>query len=101
MPLKKDSPTVSGFTELGLETDLEELLAGEELQKLFTVEVKREIRLLQVTPETVLEMAIDQGKINAGKQKEKIDEVELEIKAGTKADLLDFTAQIAAKIPIW
>ena len=101
MPLKKDSPTVSGFTELGLETDLEELLAGEELQKLFTVEVKREIRLLQVTPETVLEMAIDQGKINAGKQKEKIDEVELEIKAGTKADLLDFTAQIAAKIPIF
>ena len=71
MPLKKDSPTVSGFTELGLETDLEELLAGEELQKLFTVEVKREIRLLQVTPDTVLEMAIDQGKINAGKQKEK------------------------------
>ena len=101
MPLKKDSPTVSGFTELGLETDLEELLAGEELQKLFTVEVKREIRLLQVTPETVLEMAIDQGKINAGKQKEKIDEVELEIKAGTKADLLDFTAQIASKIPIF
>ena len=101
MPLKKDSPAVSGFTELGLETDLEELLAGEELQKLFTVEVKREIRLLQVTPETVLEMAIDQGKINAGKQKEKIDEVELEIKAGTKADLLDFTAQIAAKIPIF
>lgn len=101
MPLKKDSPAVSGFTELGLETDLEELLAGEELQKLFTVEVKREIRLLQVTPETVLEMAIDQGKISAGKQKEKIDEVELEIKAGTKADLLDFTAQIAAKIPIF
>ena len=62
---------MSGFTELGLETDLEELLAGEELQKLFTVEVKREIRLLQVTPETVLEMAIDQGKINAGKQKKK------------------------------
>lgn len=31
---------MSGFTELGLETDLEELLAGEELQKLFTVEVK-------------------------------------------------------------
>ncbi len=101
IPLKKDSPTVSGFKELGLETDLEELLAGEELQKLFTVEVKREIRLLQVTPETVLEMAIDQGKISAGKQKEKIDEVELEIKTGTKADLLDFTAQIAAKIPVF
>lgn len=33
--------------------------------------------------------------------KRKIDEVELEIKAGTKADLLDFTAQIAAKIPIF
>lgn len=62
---------MSGFTELGLETDLEELLAGEELQKLFTVEVKREIRLLQVTPETVLEMAIDQGKINAGNKKKK------------------------------
>ncbi len=101
IPLKKDAPLLSGFAELGLEADLEELLAGEELQKLFTVEVKREVRLLQVTPATVLEMAIDQGKISAGKQKEKIDEVELELKEGTKADLLDFTAQVAAKIPVF
>ncbi|MCD7875202.1 MAG: CYTH domain-containing protein [Acidaminococcaceae bacterium] len=59
IPLKKDAPLLSGFAELGLEADLEELLAGEELQKLFTVEVKREVRLLQVTPATVLKMAID------------------------------------------
>lgn len=101
VPLKKETPILCGFAEQGLEADLEELLAGEELLKLFTVDVKREIRLLQITPATVLEMAIDLGKIAAGKQKEKIDEVELEIKEGTKADLLEFTAQIAEKVPVF
>lgn len=101
VPLQKPEPVLTGFAELGLAVDLEQLLAGEELHKLFTVEVKREIRLLQVTAATVLELAIDQGKITAGKQKEKIDEVELEIKEGTKADLLEFTAQLAAKVPVF
>lgn len=101
IPLKKQEPVLTGFADLGLEADLEALLAGDELHMLFTVEVKREVRLLQVTPGTVLEMAIDQGRITAGKQKEKIDEVELEIKDGTKADLLEFTAQLAAKVPVF
>lgn len=101
IPIEKDVPVLTGFAQLGLDADLEKLLAGQELRKLFAVEVKREIRLLQITDDTLLEMAIDQGKITAGKQKEKIDEVELEIKTGSKADLLEFTAKLSALVPVF
>lgn len=95
------NPTVDGFAELGLATDLKKLLAGEELQVLFKVLVNRQIRLLQITPETLLEMAIDKGNIIVGKQKEKIEEIEFEIVKGTKGDLFEFVAKLAEEVPLF
>ena len=46
-------------------------------------------------------MAIDQGFISAGGKKETIDEVELELKEGSLADLLAYTAKIAAEVPVF
>ena len=99
--VKNAKPDLSVFNDSGLQVDFDALLGTAQVEKLFTVRVKREIRLLQVTKETVVEMAIDQGFISAGGKKETIDEVELELKEGSLADLLAYTAKIDAEVPVF
>ena len=99
LPVSEPVPPIEAFAQTGLEVDLRELMDGEELQVLFSMEVNRELRLLQVTKKTVIEMANDVGQIVVGAQKLKIVETELEIKSGNKADLLEYAAQIAAAVP--
>ena len=99
--VKNAKPDLSVFNDSGLQVDFDALLGTAQIEKLFTVRVKREIRLLQVTKETVVEMAIDQGFISAGGKKETIDEIELELKEGSLADLLAYTAKITAEVPVF
>ena len=99
--VKNAKPDISVFSDSGLQVDFDALIGTAQIEKLFTVRVKREIRLLQITKETVVEMAIDQGFISAGGKKETIDEVELELKDGSLADLLAYTAKIAAEVPVF
>ena len=101
VPVKGWHPALDKFNGSGLPLDLEGLLGGALLEKLFSVRVRRDVRLLQVTKETVVEMAIDEGHILAGKKKDTINEVELELKEGRIGDLLAFTAQIAQHIPFF
>ncbi len=99
--VKNAKPDLSVFKDSGLQVDFDALLGTAQIEKLFTVRVKREIRLLQITKETLVEMAVDQGFISAGGKKETIDEVELELKEGSLADLLAYTAKIAAEVPVF
>ena len=101
VPVKNSKPDLSVFNESGIQVDFDALLGTAQVEKLFTVRVKRELRLLQVTKETLVEMAVDQGFISAGGKKETIDEVELELKEGSLADLLAYTAKIAAEVPVF
>ena len=101
VPVKNAKPDLSVFADSGLQVDFDAILGTAQIEKLFTVRVKRELRLLQVTKETLVEMAIDQGFISAGGKKETIDEVELELKEGSLADLLEYTARIAAMAPVF
>ena len=101
VPVKNAKPDLSVFADSGLQVDFGAILGTAQIEKLFTVRVKRELRLLQVTKETLVEMAIDQGFISAGGKKETIDEVELELKEGSLADLLEYTARIAAMVPVF
>lgn len=93
-------PVLHGFKEAGFNADLKKILAGEPLQKLFTVDVERRLCLLKVTEATTLELAVDCGKITGGSGECPINETELEIKSGTKEDLFAFTEQIAKLVPI-
>ena len=101
VPVKNAKPDLSVFADSGLQADFDSLLGAAQIEKLFSVRVKREIRLLQVTKETLVEMAIDRGFISAGGKKETIDEVELELKEGSLADLLAYTAKVAATVPVF
>lgn len=100
MPLSKKQVVISGFAP-NFDLKLQTLLAGDDLHQLFTVKVQRRVSLLQITPDTLLEMAEDTGEIEAENQKEPIAEVELEIKEGKKAELFAFVTKLAAKVPLF
>ncbi len=99
--LPDGKPVLAAFKEAGFNTDLEKILGGEPLKKLFTVDVERRLCLLKISEATTLELAVDRGKITGGTGGEcPINETELEIKSGTKEDLFAFTEQIAELVPV-
>ena len=88
--------------EEGFDTDLEKLVGGEALVKLFTVDVERRLCLLKISAATTVELAVDRGKIISGITGNEcaVNETELEIKSGTKEDLLAYAGEIANLVPV-
>ena len=58
------------------------------------MEFKRQSGLV-TSGSSVIEIAVDQGHISAGKQRVPLAEVELELVSGSKADLLDLAMRLA------
>ena len=100
--LPDGKPVLQGFKEEGFDTDLKKLIAGEPLVKLFTVDVERRLCLLKISAATTVELAVDRGKIISGITGNEcaVNETELEIKSGTKEDLLAYAGQIANLVPV-
>ena len=98
VPLINDEASIKGFKEQGFPLELETILAGEKLEILFTMLVERKRSLIQITENTLVEMAIDQGKITAGSKSELIDEVEFELVQGEKGDLIKFVEALKERI---
>ncbi len=99
MPLPDAEPVLEGFGALGLDVELSEL-APEGVQKLFTVDIERSSYVLDISG-GVAELAIDRGRIIAGKKRDIIDEVEIELLEGEKGALLEFVTLMAAVAPIF
>ena len=96
------TPVLQGFETVGFNRDLVKITGGEPLQKLFTVSVERKLCLLKITEATTLELAVDCGQITSPFSTEvcPINETELEIKSGSKEDLLAYVDEIAKLVPI-
>lgn len=99
MPLNSDEAVLTGFKELGLGFELTEL-APAGVEKLFTTEIERTTYILDL-PGAVAELAIDKGCISRGRDKDKIEEIEIELLEGNKGALLEFAARIAAEVPVF
>lgn len=99
LPLAQKRPVLEGFAELGLGCELSEL-APNGINKLFTVTVQRTTYILDLDG-AVAELAIDHGKIAAGKEADKIDELEIELLEGDMGALLSFAAKIAVQVPLF
>lgn len=101
IPLDKDEAVLEGFGALGLGYELTEL-APDGVTRLFTVDVERTTYDLEFEGST-FELAVDKGKITSEqtKNKEKIDEMEIEIKEGSVKKLLKLAAMIAKTVPIF
>jgi len=70
------------------------------VEQLFKVSVERTTYLLDLEG-AVAELALDNGRITAGRQKDVINEVEIELLEGNKNALLEFAANLAAAVPIF
>ena len=99
IPLAEDKAIIEGFAEMGLGFDLTEL-APNGVEKLFTVDVVRTTYLLDLDG-AVAELAVDNGKIIAGKRKDDIDEIEIELVEGEVGALMDFAAKMAELVPVF
>lgn len=99
MPLAENVAILEGFDELGLGFELTEL-APNGVEKLFTVDVVRTTYMLDLDG-AVAELAVDNGKIIAGKRKDDIDEIEIELVEGEVGALLNFAAQLAELVPVF
>lgn len=100
VPLRRLLPATAGFGEK-IDSRLAELLEGEKLQQLFAVIVERNLGKLQLSKDTVVELAVDEGEIRAAGKTEPVAEVEMELMEGDEKDLLDFVALLSAKIPLF
>jgi len=99
MPLAENVAILEGFGELGLGYELTEL-APDGVEKLFTVDVVRTTYLLDLDG-AVAELAVDNGKIIAGKRKDDIDEIEIELVEGEVGELMNFAAKLAELVPVF
>ncbi len=99
MPLAENTAVLEGFGELGLGYELTEL-APDGVEKLFTVDVVRTTYLLDLDG-AVAELAVDNGKIIAGKRKDDIDEIEIELVEGEVGALMNFAAKLAEFVPVF
>ncbi len=99
MPLTENAAVLEGFGELGLGYELTEL-APNGVEKLFTVDVVRTTYILDLDG-AVAELAVDNGKIIAGKRKDDIDEIEIELVEGEVGALMNFAAKLAELVPVF
>ncbi|NPU10412.1 CYTH and CHAD domain-containing protein [Bradyrhizobium sp. 83002] len=77
-----------------LPEDLRDALTDAKLQAVFTADVHRHARLLDV-PGATIEIAFDSGVIKAGDHNEIVSEIELELKSGNAAAIYDTALRLA------
>lgn len=78
-------------------------LDKKQLKTIFNTDFKREfieLRWQREGVETVVEVALDQGLVIAGKQQDEICEMELELRAGEPIALFELALELAADVPL-
>ena len=67
----------------------------------FLTDIHRTTRLLHLESNTIVEAAIDMGRIKAGKASEEVCELELELKAGRPGPMYQLAIQLQSLAPMW
>jgi len=100
IPIDTDScfiaPPLDIFEESIDGQKMSELVGSEELEVLFKTLITRRRAKLHYRG-SIVELAIDQGKVTTGEKEEPISEMEIELYAGELADVLELTQTIAEK----
>ena len=71
------------------------------LEPVFVTDIQRTTRLLHLDGNTIVEVAIDEGNIQAGAARELVSELELELKAGCIGPMYRLAIDLQALAPIW
>jgi triphosphatase len=73
----------------------------DKLEPVFVTDIWRATRLLDLDDKTVVEVAIDEGNIEAGPAREPVSELELELKSGCIGPVYRLAAELRAAAPLW
>ena len=90
---------IEPFLELPVGEELAKLVGDKPLLPLFITLFERHTLTVSPSEGTTIEVAIDQGSVFTEEVREPIQEVELELKEGSVAELLSFAASLAAEFP--
>jgi triphosphatase len=71
------------------------------LEPVFITDIRRTIRLLHLDRKSIVEAAIDVGRIRAGVVSEAVSELELELKGGDLGTMYRLAVQLQALAPLW
>src|ERR1700722_5033434 len=74
-------------------------LTSDGLEPIFTTKVRRRTQRLEL-PNAVIEIAFDEGTIEAGTHREPLTEIELELKAGDASAMYDLGSQLLETAPL-
>ena len=94
-PVKQDAPDLSRLAETPFGTGI----AALELQPVYETEIRRIVRNLSLAGDSVVEVAIDFGRIFAGDATQDVSEFELELKRGAPGPLYRLALDLHATIP--
>lgn len=100
VPVTNPLPDIAPFLDTEIGARLSEAVGGFPLEAVFSTKFDRHIKNL-ITPDgSVIELAIDDGEIIAGDNRQTILELELELKAGQPQSLIWLGAMLAAEFPL-
>ena len=71
------------------------------LQPAFVTRIQRTTRLVRLDETTTVEVAFDEGDIEAGAAHEAVSELELELKCGSVGPLYRLAAELQSAAPLW
>lgn len=73
---------------------------AESLVPVLRTEITRTLRLIEPVPGVLIEVAIDRGFIRSGRRRDRVCEIELELKRGTVGALFELAQQLAQALPL-
>ena len=102
MPVARKALALEAFPgeEIKTATGLDLARLRRHLRPLFETRFVRRSGLVALDDGASAEMAVDRGAILAGRRREPISEVELELKAGAPAALLEFATELALPLAV-
>ncbi len=99
-PIGRDEPDVGRLAEVRT-LAMAATAIKDKLEPVFVTDIWRTTRLLHLDETTVVEAAIDEGSIEAGRAREPVSELELELKGGCVGSMYRLAAELQALAPLW
>lgn len=100
VPVEDCLPSITPFINTSIGEQLQAAVGQDKLMLLFITRFERHTLIVKTSDGSVVEAAADRGEIIAGDEHEPIMELELELKAGSTAALLDLGATLAEQYPL-
>lgn len=100
VPAAGPDPDPELFAGQAIAPELKKCIAGEALLPLYATRFERHVWNLRLPDGSAIELVADRGHILANGKRRPIRELELELKSGALAGLLETAAQLAAAFPL-